>query len=414
LQKNKQSLKIKFMKTLFKSIIAGALIIPALTTVGIAQDSTQIDRPNKPSGSSSTKFLLAGKAQISWTNTMIKQAGSPDVKSNSFYPDAFMLMPLVKVNSRLFLDAQVEVDANPMGGGAAINLVEAIAYYRIANGLNLFAGNFSPKYGLFMGVLDDFTNRYATDPIGMARGPQTQTGIGIQGGLQMGYSKINYQLYVANGPQLRVDSTTSGNGNLTGQLYYDNYQDNNKNKAIGGSLGFLPFSNSSLQIDVSGQMTGKVGDAGTPYENISSTSIAADMNYYHTFGPIMFRALAEYNSTMTSNYNYSWQSDSLVPAFDNKFSGWFFGATVRATGASGFLKNLELGGRLGGYTPPKYNGAASTPLVSPWGENPAKQTTVCLTYWLTWKTPINFAYDMIKTTDGPSISAYTARLIYFF
>jgi len=408
------------MKKIINGFAVAAILMSSFAYHANAQDSTKADKTNKPITSSATKFLLAGKAQISWTNTMTKMTGSPDVKSNSFYPDAFMLMPLVKVNSRLFLDAQVEVDANPMGGGAAINLVEAIAYYRVANGLSIFAGNFSPKYGLFMGVLDDFTNRYSADPIGMARGPQTQTGIGVQGGIQLGYSKLNYQLYAANGPQMRVDSTTQGNGNLTGQLYYDNYQDNNKNKSIGGSIGFLPFSNSSLQVDLSGQMTGKVGDAGTPFENISSTSIAADMNYYHAFGPVMLRLLAEYNSTTTKKYDYPWHTDTtntslVVPGFNNQFSGWFCGATVRLTGAkSKLIKNLELGGRIGGYTPPKYDGTATTPLVSPWGENPEKQTTVCLTYWLTWKTPLNFSYDVLTMTDGPAITTYSARLIYFF
>src|ERR1035437_644692 len=278
------------MKKIIKGFVIAAILMPLFSNNATAQDSTQTDKPNKPNGSSATKFLLAGKAQISWTNTMTKMAGSPDVNSNSFYPDAFMLMPLVKVNNRLFLDAQVEVDANPTGGGAAINLVEAIAYYRVANGLNLFAGNFSPKYGIFMGVLDDFTNRYSADPIGMARGPQTQTGIGVQGGLQLGYSKINYQFYVSHGPRFVADSS----GVTHGMLDYGNYADNNNNKAIGGSIGFLPFSNSSLQLDVSGQYAAKTGNAGTAFENISSTSWAVDLNYYHVFNPIMVRVLAEY------------------------------------------------------------------------------------------------------------------------
>jgi hypothetical protein len=406
------------MKILIKPILIGVILLPLFTTITSAQDSTQVEPPNKGRGGA-TKFLLAGKAAISWTNTLTQMQGSPDSKTHTFYPDAFMLMPLVKVNNHLFLDAQVEVDANPMGGGAAINLVEAIAYYRVAPALSIFAGNFSPKYGLYMGVLDDFTNRYCTDPIGMARGPQTQTGVGIQGGIQAGYSKFNYQFYVANGPQLRVDTVTQDNTNPTGQLYYDNYADNNKNKSIGGSIGFLPLSNSNLQIDVSGQMTGKVGDAGTPFENLSSTSLAVDMNYYHVFNPIMIRVLAEWNSTKTQNFNYPWYVDSaktipVVPAFNNQLSGWFCGATVRASGSHNtFLSNLELGGRTSAYTPPKYIGATSnTP--APWGENAETQTTVCLTYWLTWKTPINVAYDVLKMTNGPTVTMYTARLIYFF
>ena len=230
---------------------------------------------------------------------------------------------------------------------------------------------------------------------------------------------------MTNGPQLIVDSTTHGNANLTGQLNYGNYADNNNNKAIGGSIGFLPLSNSNLQIDVSGQMAGKTGNLSDPLENVSSTSFAADINYYHLFSPVMVRVLAEYNSTMTQNKEYPWYSDStkttkLVPSFNNKLSGWFAGATVRLAGSdNAFLSNLELGGRIGAYTPPSYTAAVTTPVpfgvtTAPWGENPSTQTTVCLTYWFTWKTPFNLAYDVLKTTNGPTITTYTARFIYFF
>jgi len=374
--------------------------------------------PNKAKGGA-TKFLLAGKAAMSWTNTQVE--GTPS--SHTFFPDALMLMPLVKVNNHLFLDAQVEVDANGIGGGAAINLVEMIAYYRLCPQASVFFGNFSPKYGLYLGVLDDFTNRYLTDPIGMGRGPQTQTGLGIQGGLQTGYSKMNYQLYISNGPQHTIDTTTMGTSNLTGQLNYDNYLDNNNNKAIGGSIGWLPFSNSSLQVDVSGQYTGKTGPDNSPLDSIyphSSTSLAFDLNYYHVFDPIMVRVLAEYNSTTTKNYDYPFSvtdttgtKSLIIPKFDNVLSGWFAGATIRASGSqSKFMSNLELGARVGSYTPPKYSDASLTD--APWGENAKTQTTICLTYWFTWKTPLNFAYDMLKETNRPTIKSYTARLIYFF
>ena len=384
--------------------------------------STTLNEPPNKSRGGATKFLLAGKATASWTNTITHMPGSPDNKLHSFFPDGLMLMPLVKLNNKLFLDAQIELATNGTGGGATMNLNELIIYYKVAPAINLFFGNFSPKYGLFLGVLDDFTNRYCTDPIGMARGPQTQTGIGVQGGIQAGYSKLNYQLYLSNGPQYIVDST----GTNHGLLDYGNYTDNNKNKAIGGSIGFLPFSNSSLQMDVSGQYAAKTGNAGTPFENISSTSWAVDLNYYHVFNPIMVRVLAEYNNTKTDNFNlYTDKADTAlkIPAFNNQLSGWFCGATVRASGSHNtFLSNLELGARIGAYAPPKYLIPQTVPgvvpgtnlMVSPWGENPEQQTTICLTYWFTWKTPLNFAYDILKQKDGPTVTTYTTRFIYFF
>ncbi len=407
--------------TIRRIMLLAGLCAGYISSAYAQQDSSTVapaEIPNKAQGGG-TKFLLAGKAQASWSQIATQLQGTPNTSSHTFFPDAFMLMPLVKVNNRLFLDAQVEVDVNPMGGGAAINLNEMIVYYRATPWLSVFGGNFSPKYGLYMGVMDDFTNRYCTDPIGMNRGPQTQTGIGIQGGIQAGYSKFNYQLYLSNGPQLVVDSSTHGNANATGSLNYGNYTDNNNNKAIGGSIGFLPLSNSNLQLDVSGQVAGKTGSLNSAYENISSYSLAADINYYHLFNPVMVRVQAEYNYTKTQQFNYPWFSDSskstlLVPGFNNQLSGWYAGITVRPSGIDNeIIRNLELGARLGAYTPPGYIGATSnTP--APWGENAEQQTTICLTYWFTWKTPLNIAYDQLKMTNGPTITTYTARLIYFF
>ena len=124
----------------------------------------------------------------------------------------------------------------------------------------------------------------------------------------------------------------------------------------------------------------------------------------------MVRLQAEYNSTTTDNNNLN----NLLPAFNNKFSGWYAGATLRASASSNeFLKNLELGARLGGYTPPQFT-VQTMPKTSPWLENDKTQTTVCLTYWFTWKVPLNIAYDVIKETDGATVKTFTTRLIYFF
>jgi hypothetical protein len=388
-----------------KTILITLISISGLSLANAQTDSVA-EPPNKAKGGAE-KFFLAGKASTQWESDMLK--GSPS--SHSFFPGSLMLMPLVKINDKFFLDAQIEVSANtdPGASGTSVSLNELIVYYRLCPDVSAFFGNFSPKYGLFLGVLDDFTNRYCTDPIGMARGPQTQTGFGLQGGIQAGYSKLNYQVYLANGPQLIVDSTTLEGGNSTGLMSYDAYRDNNNNKAIGGSLGFLPFSNSCLQVDFSGQYAAKTGNTGSTLESIHSTSWAADLNYYHTFSPITVRVLAEYNNTQTQNANYPLQTSdttSISYLFNNKLSGWFCGASFRASGINNLvLRNFELGGRIGAYNPSK---------DAPWGGNAINQTTVCLTYWFTWKTPLNFAYDILTQTGSPTQSSFTAKITYFF
>ncbi len=389
-------------------ILLGGLLLNPLSSIRLsaqAVDSTAAEQPtvNSPQGGGE-KMLLAGEVFTIWQNNHVH--GLPSTNSFGADPLGLMLMPLIKLNDRFFIDVQMEVDANPCpGGGASANLNEAIIYYKVAPDVNLFAGSFQPRWGLYEGILDDFTNRYCSDPVGMGLGAQTESGIGIQGGIQAGYSKLSYQLYVANGPQLTVDSSGAQNGVLN----YGNYTDNNRNKAIGGSIGFLPLSNSSLEIGASGQYTPKTGDAGTVFENISSTSYAVHLNYYRTFNPLMIRLQGQYEYTKTQDFNlYTNQSDTalLAPKFSNQLSGWCGGITFRLSGSQSiFLSNLELGSRLSQLTMPK---------DALWGRNPINQATVCLTYWFTWKTPLNIAYDIYTQSGSPTQTAITVRGMWFF
>ncbi len=395
---------MKTKKTLILLISLSLLSVGPVHKATAQTDSIGAVASNSSQGGGE-KMLLAGEIFTLWQNN--KVAGYPSTNSFGADPLGLMLMPLVKLTDRLFLDVQVEVDANPApGGGAGVNLNEAIIYYHVASGVNLFAGSFQPRSGLYEGILDDFTNRFGTDPVGMGIGVSTESGIGVQGAFQVGYSKLYYQLFAANGPQLIVDSSGAANG----QLNYGNYTDNNTNKAFGGEIGFLPFSNSSLELGASGQYTPKTGDAGSAFENISNTTFAGFVNYYHTFNPLMIRLQGQYEYTQTQNFNlYTTSSDStlLVPSFNNKYSGWYGGLTLRLSGSHNrFLSNLELGGRMGQLTLPKN---------ALWGgSNPINQTTVCLTFWYTWKTPINIAYDIYTQSGSPTQTALTVRGMWFF
>src|SRR5436190_16348767 len=99
-----------------------------------------------------------------------------------------------------------------------------------------------------------------------------ETGFGVQGGAQLGASKINYDLYVTNGPQL-----LTGSPEEAGQFEYEAYAGNNKKKSVGGRFGFLPFSNSSLELGYSFQYKSGTGDRSTIYEKTSYTGQAFDL-----------------------------------------------------------------------------------------------------------------------------------------
>src|SRR5581483_160390 len=102
------------MKT---SLFIAIALLTALIKVNAQTDSNAV--PNSPQGGSE-KFLFAGEAFTLWqSNHLAAYNGAPDVKTNSFGADplGIMLMPLVKLGDRLFLDAQIEVGANPAPGG---------------------------------------------------------------------------------------------------------------------------------------------------------------------------------------------------------------------------------------------------------------------------------------------------------
>ena len=379
-----------------KKLISSVFLILLASFIVTAQDEI----PNSPSGGSE-KMMVPGYAVTMYQYNNTKGLDH----THNFSPIGIAAFPIVKYNDRLFLDCAVGINANS-DGTATAEIGELVGFYKINPYMTAFLGNFSPHYGIYLGILDDFTDRFGTGvgPIGMGHALQNQNGVGIQGGIQAGYSKFTYQLYAANGPQLVLDSAASG------QLDYGPYFDNNKNKSFGWHVGFLPFSNSCLELVFSGEHSQKTGPVGDPnLENISATSMAVGMNYYHTFNPIMVRVLAEYNKVQVSNYAYPWLTDSIgniKPAFDNQQNGWFAGMTLRAVGSnSGFIKNLELAGRLGAYNPPK---------DAPWGGNPTNQTTLALTYWLTWAIPFTLEYDILTQKDSPAQQFFSTVLFFRF
>lgn len=352
------------------------------------------------------KFFMPGAAVAMFQVNNTK--GAPT--TSTFMPVNLALFPLVKASDRLFLDAGLNFSVNP-DGTVTPSLIELIAYYRITTWMSAFAGNFSPHYGVYLGILDDFTNRFGTGvaPVGMGHGLQNQNGIGIQGGVQTGYSKISYQLYVANGPQLTVDTATVGSANQSGTLSYGNIIDNNKSKSIGWHIGYLPFSNSCLEVTFSGEYAGKTGAVNTQYENVSALSWAAGLNYYHMFNPIMVRVIAEYDKIQVGNANY-YNPDPTVTnhiyTFSNMQNGWFAGATIKPSGSRRqFIKSLELAGRIGAYNPP--SGAL-------WGSNPINQTTVTLTEYVKWDIPISLEYDILTQNGAPTQNILSAIVFFRF
>jgi hypothetical protein len=339
-------------------------------------------------------FMVAGLATIGFasyktTNTLNNVATIS--KGNSF-PDAnhfeFSPMLLWRHGKNFLLEFEPSFNNN----GLSVNWAD-VSWFA-APGLIVRAGYFVLPFGSYAKRLAaGWINKLATDPMGIAGMTPTDYGVEAEGGFQLGSMKMNYDVALSNGNQLQTDGTLTS-GNIT---------DNNKNKTITARLGLLPFSNSSLEIGVSG-MFGKVGDQGSVTQHAKGNSYAFDLSYVKHFNPVLLNVKAQYNIQDISDVDYVSPVDTTQTyTFNNHTTASFAQCSVRPVNVSSFVKNLELAGR---YT--TYN----TPGNSTFGSD-QHSVTVGLSYWLNWRTVFKVTYESYtgNSTASKTLGAFTGKTV---
>ncbi|MBI1222002.1 MAG: hypothetical protein GC180_05305 [Bacteroidetes bacterium] len=325
-----------------------------------------------------TKFLLTG-----YGYTGFEKVGS---ENSTFGPAGFSPIFLWKKSDRLFFESEVEFEIED--GNLNIGLEYATLHYRLNKYLTLSGGKFLSPFGIFQERLHPaWINKFAEKPMGFSEegamiGPMTEFGASLRGGAQIGLSKVNYVLYVSNGPTL---NTGSSNPMDAGRLDYNNLGDNNNNKAIGGRFGFLPFSSSWLEIGLSGQVAG-VGNSGSAFQNVKTQMYAADLSIIKKVNFIKSNVdiKAQYNYVQTSKTNYLDTAGNSY-TFNNTSTAWFSQIAIRPMFLEkSFLKNVEFTGR---YS------VLKTPQESYWAIDNS-QVAMGINYWLKWNSVIKVNYQL--------------------
>jgi hypothetical protein len=339
-----------------------------------------------------TKLAIVGNAQVDYIS---------DSSQSQFRNLAFKPIFLLSLSDRLFLESELEVATD--GGDVELVLEYANMCYFANRYLTLHAGRFLPKFGAYRGRFGEaYLQRFANSPVGFGDGgigAMTETGIGLQGGAQVGVSKINYDFYITNGPQL-----LTGSPDQAGQFEYEAYLNNNKKKSIGGRFGFLPLSNSSLEVGYSVQYKSSTGDRLTAFEKTPFMAQAFDLNYFKTMESIksQVRVIGEYKMLNVGQRSYA--SDSTTFTFDNKSSAYYIQGSIRPIGLdNGILKNLELALRYSEF---------NTPQGAMWfadGKNVRTQTAVGINYWYRWNGVLKISYQKQNGAKG-----FYAQLVYGF
>ncbi len=340
-----------------------------------------------------TKLTIVGNAQVDYIG---------DRSQSQFGNLAFKPIFLVNLSDKLFLESELEVATGAEGVEVVLEYVNMV--YFANRYLTLHAGRFLPKFGAYRGRFGEaYLQRFANSPVGFGDGgigSMIETGLGLQGGAQVGNAKINYDFYVTNGPQL-----LTGSPEEAGQFEYEAYASNNKKKSVGGRFGFLPFSNSSLELGYSFQYKGRTGDELTAYEKTPFTAQAFDLNYYKTLEAIksQIRVIGEYKMLNVGRQAYD-DGTGTAFTFDNKSTAYYIQGSIRpAEVTSEFLRYLEFAVRYSEF---------NTPQGALWfadGKHVRTQTAIGINYWYRWNGVLKMSY---QKQDG--VEGFYAQLVYGF
>lgn len=374
------------LRTIGLAIFTIGFFAPALT----AQE--QVDRLDeltekveylKPGTS---RFLLRGYAHSGLEYHQ-------DDDELTFVGGSFNPLFIYRQSEKLLFESELDMGFEE-DGAFDIGLEYANISYLLTKTLNIRVGKLFVPFGIFVERLHPaWINKLPTAPLGYGHDgilPGTDIGIELRGGAYAGNLKYNYAFYVVNGPQFNDGEEEEDEA---GKIEYGKIPDNNKNKAFGGRIGILPFSNSSLEVGFSG-MFAKTGARDSEYEDISSQLYAVDLTYVKSIPAIksVVDIKAQANLVNNDDADFIDPEDTTGVAtytFDNSSSAYFAQLSIRPSFVnSPVLRNLELVGR---YS------SIDTPEGSLWEANDDKWD-FGLNYWVNWRTVVKVSFSSGKLT----------------
>lgn len=313
----------------------------------------------------------------------------------SYVGTSFSPIFLFKHSDKLMFESELEFELED--GKTNINFEYANFNYVINDYVIIRAGKFLLPFGTFMERLHpSWVNKLTSKPLGFGHdgiAPSSGIGAELRGSFHVGGGKVNYSVYSTNGPTLKDGSDEPEEA---GMLSFENFEDNNNNKAIGGRIGILPFSNSSVEIGFSGY-SGKVGAEDSDYEDVGAFLYAVDFSFVNQISSIkgIIDIKAQFNSSKVDKAEYfELEPGDTIPTaytFDNSSNGYYVQLSYRPSMLdSEFFRNLELIGR---YS------TLNTPEESEWEEE-TSQIAIGLNYWLSWRSVFKFSYQITESEGG--------------
>jgi len=196
-----------------------------------------------------------------------------DAQSENGAFDGVLFAPIFhyQYKNLMLLESELEVEINSEG-----ETETALEYLTLNLFLNdyvtLVTGKFLSPIGQFRQNLHPaWVNKLPSVPPGFGHdgaAPAAEVGVGLRGGAAAGGGRVNYALYVGNGPKLEADD-----GKLEGVRSEGVAHDEDGKKVVGGRFGFQPTAKFEVGVSAAtGQAAVTQDAAGAIPRNFATTN----------------------------------------------------------------------------------------------------------------------------------------------
>jgi hypothetical protein len=347
------------------------------------------------SGLGETKLLIAGDAAAGY----IDERGAPSTFTSELNP-----MFLWQLDKRLFFEGGLEIAINgPDESGedsqTDVELDSAYLTYLLNDYASIGAGKFTTPFTIYHRHFDpSWINKFPLDPLVYADGgiaPDSSVGVFVVGAVPVSSAMMNYAAYLSNGPALITDDPDAA-----GSLNFDNYSDQNNNKAFGFRLGYLPVR--ELEVGYSFEFSKpSPGD----FEAVRSYLHGFDLNYVKQSDYLKGRA------TMRAGWIWSQMSSATYDPtgdlgfgplhFNNNRNGGYLEGAYRPTKATEeWVNNLEFALRYD-----RLNVSSKAP-----GGGDDSRWIPGVDYWITPRSVLKVAYAIDEKTGGCDNNIFAMQL----
>jgi hypothetical protein len=364
-------------------------IAPAASAATPAQDaketaSTLLSDGLRELVPGTSRFHLAGFGDATFTD----RNGSVSNFSVTFNP-----IFLWELSPKLLFEGRLEIE--PSGSGTNLQLEYAQLTYLLNDYIAFGAGEFLTPSNVFVERFEaQWINKLPDRPLAVYDGilPERSFGLQVRGGIPLGPLRANYAFYVSNGPNLNVFDAARA-----GTLEFNNFSDNNDDKAVGGRIGFLPLPGVEVGY---GFEIAKPGTQGSSFAHVRSFLQSVDLNITRNSdllkGRIDLHAQYAWSEVDHAVYDPTGDLGFGPLAFESKRDGGYAQIAYRPTMVPvDFLRNLELILRW------DHLGRAPSGLGAPQEE----RWTLGLDYWLAPNTALKLAYEWANPHGEPNTNA---------